>query len=613
MILFRQMQSSAVLQCPRNIAHCLFQRQPIITVGIAVIFFLYYTAPAHSIETATPAGKFEVNAQEIRYLAVKGDTLITLAQYFTGNPNNWAAIGKLNKIGNDRRIPVGSLIRIPAEYFPDEASEARVVALAGQATVSKKATDARPLAIGDALQEGDQISTGKNGFLSLALADQSRVSIPSNSRVALAVLRKQKYTQSPRTEIRLLDGRVESKVTPLSDNKGRFEVTSPLAIAGVRGTHFRVALGDANTALDEDAKPTSQTTRVANEVLEGSVAVSKDVGKGVDKGVDKGFNKQAKKNALLLSSGNGNIVDAKSIGKATLLLPPPQLQAGFELQEKPSCQFTVISAPRAVRYRMQISTDSAAQNILQEALSKDGRFKFEGLDDKDYFLRATAIDEMGLEGLPTIAAFKLKARPEPPFSVQPKRKHRGNGVEFVWTEASQAQASRLQVARDLAFKDIVLDQFPIQGVSHNLAELKPGQYFWRVASIADKQGRPDQGPFGDAQTLQLLPPQSLGALTDTGGNTLNFAWPSEPGQRFLIQIARDAAFTNLFLNQELTQPELSIARPAAGVYYIRVRATDPDGYVGAFSGTQKLTLHTRWVNAYGDPVESSSGNVRSNF
>lgn len=605
MILFRQMQSNAVLQCPRKIAHRLFQRQPIITVGIALIFFLYYTAPAHSIETATPAGKFEVNAQEIRYLAVKGDTLIALAHYFTGNPNNWAAIGKLNKIGNDRRIPVGSLIRIPAEYFPDEASEARVVALAGQATVSNKATDARPLAIGDALQEGDQISTGKNGFLSLALADQSRVSIPSNSRVALAVLRKQKYTQSPRTEIRLLDGRVESKVTPLSDNKGRFEVTSPLAIAGVRGTHFRVALGDANTVLEEDTKPTSQTARVANEVLEGSVAVSKEDNKEVSK--------QAKKNVLILPSGNGNIVDAKSIGKAASLLPPPQLQGAFQLQEKPSCQFTLMPAPKAIRYRMQISTDGAAQNILQEALSKDGRFKFEGLEDNDYFLRATAIDEMGLEGLPMIAAFKLKARPEPPFSVQPKKKHRGNGVEFVWTEASQAQASRLQVARDIAFKDIVLDQSPIQGVSHNLAELKPGQYFWRVASIANKNGQADQGPFGDAQALQLLPPQSLGALTDTGGNMLNFAWPSEPGQGFLIQIARDAAFTNLFLIQELAQAELSIARPPAGVYYIRVRATDPDGYVGAFSGTQKLTIHTRWVNTYGDPVESSSGNVRTNF
>jgi hypothetical protein len=605
MILSRQRPLSTEFQRQCKIAHRLFQHKRFFTFSFAVVLCLHCTLPAHSSEPAVPAGQFEVSAQEIRYIAVKGDTLIALAQYFTGNPNNWAAIGKLNKIGNDRRIPVGSMIRIPAEYFPDEASEARVVALAGPANVVTKAAAARPLNIGDTLQEGDRISTGKNGFLSLALADQSRVSIPSNSRVALAVLRKQKYTQSPRTEIRLIDGRVESKVTPLNDNKGRFEVTSPLAIAGVRGTHFRVALGDANTALEEDAKPTSRIARVANEVLEGSVAISKEASKEV--------NKQGNKNALILSSGNGNIVDAKNIGKAALLLPPPQLQGAFQLQEKPSCQFTLMPAPKAARYRMQISTDSAAQNILQEALSKDGRFKFEGLDDNDYFLRATAIDEMGLEGLPTTVAFKLKARPEPPFSVQPKKKHRGNGVEFVWTEASQAQASRLQVARDLEFKDIVLDQSPIQGISFTIAELKPGHYFWRVASIANKQGQADQGPFGDAQALHLLPPQSLGALADTGGNMLNFAWPSEPGQGFLIQIARDAAFANLFLNQELTQAELSIARPAAGVYYIRVRATDPDGYVGAFSGTQKLTIHTRWVNAYGDPVESSSGNVRTNF
>jgi hypothetical protein len=56
----------------------------------------------------------------------------------------------------------------------------------------------------------------------------------------------------------LSEGKVESRVTSLSSNKGRFEVRSPLAVAGVRGTHFRVGINPDGTA---------------NEVLEGGVAV----------------------------------------------------------------------------------------------------------------------------------------------------------------------------------------------------------------------------------------------------------------------------------------------------------------------------------------------------
>jgi hypothetical protein len=69
------------------------------------------------------------------------------------------------------------------------------------------------------VKEGTSITTGKNGFLTLAFPDESRVSIPSNSQVSLSKLRKTKYVASPRTEISLSEGKVESRVTSLSSNK----------------------------------------------------------------------------------------------------------------------------------------------------------------------------------------------------------------------------------------------------------------------------------------------------------------------------------------------------------------------------------------------------------
>lgn len=519
---------------------------------------------------------------DLTYYALQGDTLSSIALRYTEKSSNAVLLGKRNKISNDRAIAVGTGILIPIELLPEEASQAQVAALAGNSTVQKKDGSQTPIALGDILTEGSQINTGNNGFLSLALPDQSRISIPSNSQVTLTKLRMTKYSKSPRTQIHLLQGRVESKVTPLESNKGRFEVTSPLAIAGVRGTHFRVGVNDNG---------------IANEVLSGAVAVGK----------------QEKPNSLLLPAGKGNLISSAAVGQAQDLLPPPLLSGNFSLQVKPTVQLEIQAMPQARAYRAQIAFDAQAQQILMEAQAAQPRFKFDGLADGNYFARVTAIDALGLEGLPSIQAFTLKARPEPPFSVQPKAKLRAETVDFVWTEAAEAQSYRLQIATDAAFQTLVLDQAGITAVQYRSSQLASGTYYWRLASVTQRKGKIDQGPFGDTQVFSLLPTQGMHAPLDTGENKLSLNWPSEPGQKFLLQIARDASFNSLYLSEQLEQPQLNIERPAAGTYFIRVRATDADGYVGAFSATQKLTILARWISSNGEPVQSAGGVIRPNF
>lgn len=557
---------------------------PVLLRPSFAIFALLFCLCA-SVQAAKPAGQpgtIVSTPPDLTYYALQGDTLSGIALRFTEKSSNGALLGKRNKISNDRTIPVGTGILIPLELLPEEASQTQVAALAGNSTVQKKDGSQAPIALGDILTEGSRISTGNNGFLSLTLPDESRIAIPSNSQVTLTRLRMTKYSKSPRTQIHLLQGRVESKVTPLASNKGRFEVTSPLAIAGVRGTHFRVGVNENG---------------IANEVLSGAVAVGQ----------------QEKPNSLLLAAGKGNIISSAALGKAQDLLPAPALTGNYALQEKPTVQLELGTMPQARAYRIQIAFDAQAQQILMEAQASAPRFKFDGLRDGNYFARVTAIDALGLEGLPAIQAFTLKARPEPPFSVQPKAKLRAEVVDFVWTEAADAQSYRLQIARDAAFQTLVLDQAGITAVQYRSNQLPSGTYYWRLASVTQRLGKTDQGPFGDTQVLNLLPTQGMHAPLDSGENTLSLNWPSEPGQTFQLQIARDPAFSALYLNQQLDQAQQNIARPPAGTYYIRVKATDADGYVGAFSATQKLTILARWTSSNGEPVQSSSGVIRPNF
>jgi len=543
------------------------------------ICFLTSSANSLSEKLKGQPGTMKIDTAGITYFALERDTLTSIAKRFTTTPNNWEALGKLNQVRNDRAIPIGSGISIPADLLPEEASQARVLAIAGNVKEINAKGIESSLAVGSIVYEGSQISTDKNSFVTFGLPDDSRISVPSNSQVNLAKLRMTQYVKSPRTQIKLVQGKVESKVTPLSQNKGRFEVSSPLAIAGVRGTHFRVGVNENG---------------VANEVLEGGVAVG---------------NKD-KPQALVLPAGQGNIVSKAGVGKAITLLPAPILVDAYQLQERPTLQFSVQATNQAVSYHAQISKDAESQNLVAEAHDKNLQFKFEGLDDGNYFIRVTAIDANGLEGMPSTHAFKLKACPEPPFLMSPKHKVRAESVSFNWTQSGQAKAYRLQVASDVQFKHIVLDQSDITAVEFSTDKLALGSYFWRVASIIEKNQTIDQGPFSPAQGFQLLAPQAMNEVKDTGQNQMEFTWPAEPGQSFLVQIAEDADFKKLYLSKELDQANLRIPRPEAGTYYIRVRATDPDRFVGNFSKPQKFEIFLRWTTGSGDPLDSASGTVR---
>lgn len=547
-----------------------------------VCFIALSASPSYAQFLRGIPGSVTIKAGEITYYPTENTTLSDIALQFTNDINNWRAIAKHNKIANDRTISIGASIVIPTELLPEEPSQATVVAIAGEVIEIKKTGAESALVTGGILLEASQIRTGKNGFVSLALPDNSRISIPSNSLVALAKLRKSKFTQSPRTEIRIINGKVESKVSPLSNSKGRFEVTSPLAIAGVRGTHFRVGVNPES---------------VGNEVLEGGVAVGE-------------ANRFDPAKALILPAGKGNIITPFGVGAPIDLLPKPELEDGFQLQERPVLQFTFKPVPNATQYRAQISRDQTAQNIVAEGFAKDLRSKFDGIPDGSYFVRITAVDANQLEGIPATFSFTQKANPVPPFTLGPKNKVRAESVEFSWAEQNEAKSYHLQVASDAKFKNIVLDQANLTGTSFNTSQLAYGSYFWRIATVGDLKGKPDHGPFSDAQSFVSMAPQTMNSFADNGSDQIEFSWPGEAGQSFQVQIATDASFTRPFLDQKVAQTKLSLPRPEAGEYFIRVRATDADGFVGTFSKAQKFEIQLRWVSGNGEPIQSSSGAVK---
>jgi hypothetical protein len=153
----------------------------------------------------------------------------------------------------------------------------------------------------------------------------------------------------------------------------------------------------------------------------------------------------------------------------------------------------------------------------------------------------------------------------------------------------------------------------VSGLQFSSDKMVPGKYYWRAASVTDREGKADHGPFSDVQTFTLLEPQKAASMADNGGNDISFNWPSEPGQKFLLQIATDAGFKSVYLSKETDEADIRIPRPDVGTYYVRVKATDPDGYVGAFSAAQKFTIYSRWTTGSGEDLKSEGGVTRAGF
>lgn len=126
----------------------------------------------------------------------------------------------------------------------------KIVYIEGDVRLQKAARAEEAAVLGQELDENDTLSTGPASQMRVRLYDQSVIRLGPNSRIQLARLAIEPYAVQKEISIRLLAGKVWSHVSRLLSSQSRFEVVTPNAVAGVRGTSFEVSLGgiDGNQA-----------------------------------------------------------------------------------------------------------------------------------------------------------------------------------------------------------------------------------------------------------------------------------------------------------------------------------------------------------------------------
>lgn len=310
------------------------------------------------------------DSKDWQYTVQQKDTVWAVCKNYVADSLCWKKLVEYNQIKNPKYLPPGSILKIPRAWLKSSVAEAVVISVEGEVTVSSDGQrGSRKLKVNDRLSQKDTV-VANNGSAMIQFADQSRLLLKPNSAIRMQGLRYFRKGGVAKTEIRLLRGRVKANVKKFQGLKSRFDISTPAAVAAVRGTEYRVSLTD-----QEGGKAVMLT-----ELLEGQVTVQSQI------------------NNQLLNAGEAvKAIEGKGVGKPVKLLPRPRLMFNQEKDIGLPYQLTWHPLKGAVYYRVVFSRQGA---ILREERTKQTTTLVNVDQTGEYELYLSGVDQYGFEGVP---------------------------------------------------------------------------------------------------------------------------------------------------------------------------------------------------------------------
>jgi hypothetical protein len=515
----------------------------------------------------------------IPYEVQHGESLYGIAARLFDDARQWPQVARLNRLANPSRLQPGQRLLLPASLLKGTAMTARVEYVRGSVRA-----DGTALRIGDAVAEGAALEVGGQGFVSLRLHDGSLLQLQANSRSKLLRLRDLPVAQRRNTLIELDKGRADATVSPQAPGS-RFEVKTPLATAGVRGTRFGVSVA-------------AEAMRATADVVEGRVEVQ--AGRAIA--------------PAAVSAGQGAVVQRNGAPELKPLLPAPDLSGLPERVERVPGPLPLQAAAGVARYRVEVAEDDTYTRVPWSA---EGPLPIvlDGLADGRYHVRVRAMDPDDLLGAEATGRLWIKTTPVPPLAQAPSPDEIvvPEEVTITCTDVPQAQAYLLQVADNPRFEPLLRQEQGAGNCRFELKALPVGELYWRVASLAPEgEGRLERGPFSDPSRFVVVPlpvaPRADQITTD--GKQVH--WAAVEGYRYRVQVATDTGFGNVVQDEEVHGDRFQLSLPpSCAPYALRLQAIDPHGKRSAFSPPRLVGTEAVLCSGDGRPVRSSGGPVQS--
>ncbi len=381
------------------------------------------------------------------------------------------------------------------------------------------------------------------------------------------------------TSLRLIQGSVESRVSKRQSPSLKFDIHTPISLASVRGTDYRVAY--------TEAKHTGRA-----EVVTGNVQVSNALGQ------------------VQLPARTGSVSKQNKAPSPPIpLLPAMNLKPVPALVEHlpPTLQLNPVAG--AVRYEVQVSQDEKFTAIMAQTVFDQPVWRISDLADGQYWLRIRAIDSNGLRGMDAVHAITVAARPESPLLTAPKPKDivLGTDANLIWTGSAATKRYHLRLTQmgsspTTIFDDTLEFDNTLKVTQYTVRDLSEGDYEWQVASIS-AEGK--QGPFSEPQTFQLRPapatepPAFDGNVSElrwraVDNDVVEVRWRAVDGDvSYVWQFARDRDFNDMIEQGVSRTSSLRLPRPEGGDYFLRIGVQKNPKDPPVFGAAQKMEVPTK--------------------
>ena len=269
--------------------------------------------------------------------------------------------------------PVGTPMEVSLAYRePQPRPVALVQSLTGKASSASVGGPMSAVSIGATLAQGDTLVTEIGATARLALADGSHVVLYSDSEASIGCIELTADLKRS-VKLHLLRGRIEA-FAETKARGGSFEIISRAAVAGARGTVFRVSVG-----------PSGETNV---QTLDGNVELQSVVGTKLAATVGAGMFSSV--------DATGNVAPVQPLLPRPLVLPP---LSGPRDRAEP-LQWRSVDG--AVSYVVEMGGDGELATQLRFANATATTLQLPADLAKGYwFWRVIAVDKAGVVGMPS--------------------------------------------------------------------------------------------------------------------------------------------------------------------------------------------------------------------
>ena len=185
--------------------------------------------PSHSIAVVSllavfalmPAAAIARESGDLQHKVAPGDTLLRLADRFMEQPKRYREVARVNQLGDEDVLRPGQVLRFPAPYLKMQADEASVASVKGAVSIGGV-----PAVVGAKAGSTADIITGADGQLTLRLVDGSEIRLQNNTSARFTELKRNIGSGARTVAMRLLQGRLETDVTPGKGELSRFNIST---------------------------------------------------------------------------------------------------------------------------------------------------------------------------------------------------------------------------------------------------------------------------------------------------------------------------------------------------------------------------------------------------